>query len=255
MRGFKYVFAVLAAVTLIVAGAGFTSAAVRAGSMMGGDGTNGEGRGSAGKNGMGSMGSMMERGGASDMQAMGSFDKDKPFDLQFIDQMTMHHEGAIMSAKSMISDSKRPGLRKLAADIEKSQSGQIKQMQEFRKQWYPGAKQTSGMPPGAMSGMMGGDSMQAMMGASMQDVMGGEMTDTMFLRMMIPHHQMAVDMAEKALKDAEHPELKNLAKTIRDEQTAEIKLMQGYLKDIEKDGGGMGSMMDGGGMSMDTNNK
>lgn len=233
----KYMVPILAVLAILLAGVGAAYAGGRttawngqgmmggAGSMMGGDS-----RGFAGENGMISM---MERGGASDMQAMGSFDKDKPFDLQFIDQMTMHHEGAIMSAKSMIGDSKRPELRKLAANIEESQSEQIKQMQQFREQWYPDAKLTSGMPPGMMNQMMGGGQMEKMMGGSMQEVMGADNTDEMFLEMMIPHHQMAVDMAAKALKDAENPEIKQLAQKIKDEQSAEIKLMQGYLKEIE----------------------
>jgi len=169
------------------------------------------------------MGSMMSGGGM-----MGSFDEDRPFDLQFIDGMTMHHEGAIMSSKHMISDSKRPELRELAEDIEESQSGQIDQMQEWRDEWYPDAGQTSGMPAGMMEGMMEG-----MMGGSMQEMMGGDATDEMFLRMMIPHHQMAVDMSEKALDEAEHPELENLARKIINEQTAEIELMKGYLEEIE----------------------
>ena len=182
----------------------------------------------------GDMGSMM--GGQGGGQMMGSFDENKPFDLQFIDQMAMHHEGAIMSSKHMIGDSERPELRKLAADIEKSQSEQIKQMQGFREEWYADAEQTSGMPAGMMDEMMGdGSMMEDMMGGSMQEVMGGDVTDEMFLKMMIPHHQMAVDMANRALDgSAEHPELAELAQKIRDEQSAEIELMKGYLEDIEK---------------------
>ncbi|MDQ3638314.1 MAG: DUF305 domain-containing protein, partial [Actinomycetota bacterium] len=84
-------------------------------------------------------------------------------------------------------------------------------------------------------------------GGSMQEMMGGNATDEMFLRMMIPHHQMAVDMAEQALEEAEHPELEELAQTIIDEQTAEIELMQGYLDEIEASTGGQeGPNMDAG---------
>jgi uncharacterized protein (DUF305 family) len=178
------------------------------------------------------MGSMMNGGGM-----MGSFDEDRPFDLQFVDQMTMHHEGAIMSSEHMISDSKRPELRELAENIEESQSEQIDRMQEWRDEWHPDAEQTSGMPAGMMDEMMdemmGDGMMERMMGGSMQEMMGGGATDEMFLRMMIPHHEMAVDMSEKALEEAEHPELKDLARKIIDEQTAEIELMEGYLKEIE----------------------
>ena len=83
--------------------------------------------------------------------------------------------------------------------------------------------------------MMNGDTMQDMMGSSsMQEMMGTDATDTMFLRMMIPHHQAAVDMSEQALDKAEHPELKELAQTIIDEQSAEIEQMRGYLAEIER---------------------
>jgi uncharacterized protein (DUF305 family) len=238
MHKYRYLLAGLALVTLIVAGIGFTSVAVQAGSRMAGSAADGSGMGSMmGGNetgsmmGGGGMGSMM---GGGNMQPMGSFDEEKPFDLQFIDQMIMHHEGAIMSSEHMISDSKRPELRKLADNIEKSQSEQIDQMQAWRKEWYPNAERTFGMmDPTRMEKMMGGGEMENMMGGSMQEMMGGDATDEMFLRMMIPHHQMAVDMSEKALKEAEHPKLKDLARQIKDEQSAEIELMQGYLDKIE----------------------
>ena len=104
-------------------------------------------------------------------------------------------------------------------------------MQEWRQEWYPDAEQLSDMPTGMMSNGM----MQGMMGASsMQQMMGGDATDAMFLRMMIPHHQMAVDVSEQALARAEHPELQELAQTIIDEQSAEIEQMQGYLDEIER---------------------
>ncbi len=231
MRKIRYLVVALAMVALLLAGAGITSAAVQFGSMMSGGAMDGR------DGGMGSMmsmmddendmGSMMNGGGM-----MGSFDEDRPFDLQFVDQMTMHHEGAIMSSEHMISDSKRPELRELAENIEESQSEQIDRMQEWRDEWYPDAEQTSGMPAGMMDEMMGDGMMERMMGGSMQEMMGGA-TDEMFLRMMIPHHEMAVDMSEKALEEAEHPELKDLARKIIDEQTAEIELMEGYLKEIE----------------------
>jgi len=103
-------------------------------------------------------------------------------------------------------------------------------MQEWRDEWYPDAEQTSGMP----AGMMDDGMMEQMMGGSMQEMMGGDATDEMFLRMMIPHHQMAVEMSEKALDETDHPELKNLARKIIDEQRAEIELMEVYLKEIER---------------------
>ena len=229
----KYLTVSLALAVLLLAGVGVTLAYGQMGSMMGDQGTSGgqtDGGMMGGQDGSGT-GSMMNGEGMSGSQMMGSFNEEQPFDLQFIDQMTMHHEGAIMSSEHMISDSERPELRELAANIEESQSEQIKQMQDFREEWYPDAEQTSGMPAGMMDEMMCDGMMENMMGGSMQEMMGGDETDEMFLRMMIPHHQMAVDMSEKALEEAEHTELKDLAQKIKDEQSAEIGLMEGYLED------------------------
>ena len=172
--------------------------------------------------------SMMNGGDMMSSQMMGSFDEEgKPFDLQFIDKMIPHHQGALMSSEHMISNSKRPEIRQLYENIQKSQSEQIEQMQEWRKEWYPDAGQLPGMMGDGQTGSMMGS---GMMEGSMQGMMGGNALDTMFLKMMIPHHQMAVDMSEEALSKAEHPELRNLAQEIRDEQSAEIELMQEYLQ-------------------------
>jgi uncharacterized protein (DUF305 family) len=172
-----------------------------------------------------------EASGVANSQTMGSFDEERPFDLQFIDQMIVHHQGAIMSSEHMIADSERPELRQLAENIQRSQSEQIEQMRAWREQWYPDAEPTSEMMDSTqMEGMMGEGHMQ-------EEMMGGDTTDSMFLRMMIPHHQSAIDMSEQALERAEHPELRELAQQIIDEQTAEIGLMEGYLEEIEASGG------------------
>ncbi|MDP9478979.1 MAG: DUF305 domain-containing protein [Actinomycetota bacterium] len=247
----KLLVAGLAAAALLTVGAGAVYA--QGGFMISGNGAESEvdGGGMDGMMNGGKMGSMMGGQGADGMGSMmgngegmdsmmngqgmmGSFDEKRPFDLQFIDQMIMHHEGAIMSSEHMISDSKRPELRKLAEEIRESQSEQVEQMKAMREQWYPDAERTFGMmDPTRMEEMMG----DGMMGGSMREMMGGDATDEMFLEMMIPHHQMAVDMSEKALEEAEHPKLKDLARKIEDEQTAEIELMEGYLEEIENSDG------------------
>lgn len=164
----------------------------------------------------GSMGGMM--GG----QPMGSFDSDQAFDLQFIDQMTTHHQGAVVSAANMISESRRPKLRELADEIVTEQTAQIRQMRTWRKQWYPQAPNTfGGMPDQPLDGMGN------MMGSS------GTQRDEMFLQMMIPHHQLAIDTARKALTRAEHRKLKELSHDIIADQSDEIRRMQRYLATTE----------------------
>jgi uncharacterized protein (DUF305 family) len=152
----------------------------------------------------------------------------QPFDQRFLDQMIMHHQGAVMSTQMMIADSARPELRDLAQRIITAQQREITQMQQRRSDWY-GATSTGTMPGMVNSGMMGAgmmyrDQMRQMMGANAD-------FDRMFLQMMIPHHQGAITMAQQALALAEHPEIKTLAQSIVTTQQNEITEMQGYLRD------------------------
>ena len=55
--------------------------------------------------------------------------------------------------------------------------------------------------------------------------------DIMFLQMMIPHHQQAIDMSNLALKISKNAELLDLAEVIIRDQTAEIIQMKQWLKD------------------------
>ena len=53
--------------------------------------------------------------------------------------------------------------------------------------------------------------------------------DIMFLQMMIPHHQQAIDMSNLALKISSNEELRSLATKIATDQAAEIVQMQNWL--------------------------
>ena len=59
--------------------------------------------------------------------------------------------------------------------------------------------------------------------------------DVMFLQMMIPHHQQAIDISDLALTKSADAQLLALAKDIRDEQAAEIVKMKSWLKDAGAD--------------------
>ncbi len=184
-----------------------------------------------GMSGMDGGGMSMMDGGMSMMDGpqgapMGEFSDEQPFDLQFIDQMTMHHQGALMSTEMMIADSDRPELRDLAAAIETSQTAQIEQMQTWRSEWYGDLPSSAGgMDSAQMEQMMSGEAM-----SGMPDMMG-EAGEDMYLQMMIVHHQMGVDMAETAVARSERPEIRQLAQDIADEQSAQILLMREYLAD------------------------
>ena len=53
--------------------------------------------------------------------------------------------------------------------------------------------------------------------------------DVDFVRNMIPHHQMAVDMAEKELKNGKSEEIRDMAEKIKSDQKKEIDDMQVWL--------------------------
>jgi uncharacterized protein (DUF305 family) len=61
-------------------------------------------------------------------------------------------------------------------------------------------------------------------GMAKQMVMeNGEYSDKAFIDAMVPHHQGAIEMAEVALKNAEHVEIKQLSQNIISTQEAEIE--------------------------------
>lgn len=83
--------------------------------------------------------------------------------------------------------------------------GQMKKEGEPAKESMKGMDHGSG---GTASGML------------MED---GRYSDRRFIDAMVPHHEGAVEMAEVAMKNAEHDEIKRLAEEIVSAQEAEIK--------------------------------
>src|SRR5690349_13182868 len=58
-------------------------------------------------------------------------------------------------------------------------------------------------------------------------------TDVDFARLMLPHHQAAIDMAKTQLLYGKDPQMRRLAQEIITEQQLEIELMQRWLKQRE----------------------
>jgi uncharacterized protein (DUF305 family) len=90
-----------------------------------------------------------------------------------------------------------------------------------------------GAGAGTMTGGGGhhGDAMRAAM-QGMQHGMDVPMSgdpDVDFARMMIPHHQGAVDMARAQLESGKDPELRRLAQKIIEDQEREIAILRGWL--------------------------
>ena len=145
-----------------------------------------------------------------------------PYDLQFIDTMTQHHQGAIEMAQIALKKSSNAELKTFAQRIIDDQQKEIAQMKEWSDKWFAGKPPAINME---MSGMK--DSMKMMTGDGMKrmETMNGKEFDSMFLDMMTPHHVGAVTMAKEASTKAEKPEIRTLAGKIIEAQEAEIKEM------------------------------
>jgi uncharacterized protein (DUF305 family) len=70
------------------------------------------------------------------------------------------------------------------------------------------------------------DKMHMAMGA----VVRSGNSDVDFVRLMLPHHQAAVDMAKTQLLNGKDPKIRRLAQEIITDQQSEIELMQLWLK-------------------------
>ena len=165
-----------------------------------------------------------------------------PFDQQFIDSMTPHHQSALMMAQMAVTKAQLPEVKRLARGIIADQKKEIAQMQAWRKAWYPKAAAPMNHSMGDMkpSMKMSGDKMTMpgeMMGLPMKGEMDmgklrnakGRMFDKMFLQMMIPHHAGAIMMAQEALDVTARPQLRKMSHAIISSQAREIGLMQGIL--------------------------
>ncbi len=146
----------------------------------------------------------------------------QPYDLQFIDTMTHHHQAAVDMAKMALAKTSNEELKKFAQKIINDQTKEIGQMKDWRDKWFAGKPMAMNME---MPGMMGSMKMMSADGMKKMEVMSGKEYDTMFLDMMTPHHAGAITMAKEALTKAEHPEIKTLSNQIIKAQEAEIKQM------------------------------
>lgn len=154
----------------------------------------------------------------------------QPYDLQFIDSMIHHHEGAISMSEMALTKATRPELKSFAQKIIEDQKAEISKMKAWREEWYRGKTSALNMEmPGMKMGKMMDEAHTKEMGA-----MQGKAFDLHFIDMMVPHHEGAVEMAKLAIQKAEHKEIKDLAQKSIDAQQGEIKKMQAWKSDWSK---------------------
>lgn len=155
-------------------------------------------------------------------------------DKHFIEQMVPHHENAVEMAQLALERSKKMEIKNLANTIIESQSKEIKDMQKWYANWYGGEIPKNSSPTGSGIGMMGGRSIMGKMMNNETDIdflKNAEDFDKTFIELMVPHHRIAIMMAQMLELGTNKPELKQLAKDIIESQSREIKEMQEwYLK-------------------------
>jgi uncharacterized protein (DUF305 family) len=150
-------------------------------------------------------------------------------DRHFIEQMIPHHEDAVGMAELALVKAEHPELRQLAENIRKNQSQEIAQMRAWYESWYdveapkPGTGfQGSGMGMMGM-GMMGG-------GTDLEVLEVARPFDQEFINQMMPHHQMALMMAQMVLSGSDRKEIQDLARSIIQTQSAEIEQMRSWYR-------------------------
>lgn len=140
-------------------------------------------------------------------------------DAMFVNGMIPHHQAAIDMAELAQENADHAQIKELADDIITSQSAEIKQMNEMK----------ADLPDTRASAMS--QSMMDSMNGDVDDVRGAQNFDKAFLLAMIPHHEMAVQMAQSVKSKGESEQVGSLAEAIIAAQQREIKEMRAWLKD------------------------
>ncbi|MEU7240222.1 DUF305 domain-containing protein [Streptomyces sparsogenes] len=145
-------------------------------------------------------------------------------DVTFAQQMIPHHRQAIAMADMAEEHASSSQVKAFAQKIQKEQKPEIQTMTGWLKAWGERVPHgMEGMGHNAMPGMMSDHDMHQMKSAS------GNAFDTMFLTMMIKHHQGAIDMAKTEKQHGAYGPAKKMAAGIVTTQTAEITQMRTML--------------------------
>lgn len=148
-------------------------------------------------------------------------------DLDFMQGMIPHHQGAIEMSKVVLQFGKDAEVKALAENVIKAQEGEI----AFMKSWLQ-KTDTSTLVASPEASKGNADAMNAMM--KNMTMTYSDNADVDYIKSMIPHHQGAIDMAKVALQHAKDPEVLKLAGEVVKAQEGEISFMRDWLKKLGK---------------------
>jgi len=155
---------------------------------------------------------------------------DMPYDLHFIDMMLGHHRQGIAMGRMAERKGSTAALRAFAKKTADEQEKELLELKKHRDHWYAGAPEMDHSQMMAQMHQKPGMSSHANMDmqgdiAKLQAATG-KAFDRLFLDMMVPHHQMAIDMSKEAVTKAEHAEIKEMARVGMLKQQKEITEMK-----------------------------
>ena len=146
-------------------------------------------------------------------------------DVDFARLMIPHHQGALDMADVEINYGKDQTVLALARRMSAAQQPEIDRLTAWQKAHSAPASIATNAATAAY-GAASDKMMNGMMGDSMAH--SGN-ADRDFVKIMIPHHQGAIDVANVELKYGSDPDLKALAQTVVTAQQAEIDEMTTWL--------------------------
>jgi len=147
-------------------------------------------------------------------------------DVEFVQGMIPHHEQAIEMAEIAL-DPKAGASAEVLALAERIRAGQdpeIDLMRGWLKVWgRPEMQDMPGHDMSSMDGMMTPEDMEKL------STLTGAAFDTLWLELMIAHHEGAVKMADIAKAGGKNADVRTLLDAVITAQTAEITEMKGLL--------------------------
>ena len=151
----------------------------------------------------------------------------------FARDMMVHHAQAVEMARVVEGKTNDPEMRSLAADMALTQQAQIGQMQGWLDVW--GLPPTGTEEPMAWMGHPTDGPMPGM--ATPQEIerlgeLPPDKADEMFLRLMIPHHEAAIPMAQAVMERSDNPVVDAFAEKVVASQRVEVRNMQQMLEDM-----------------------
>lgn len=149
-------------------------------------------------------------------------------DKHFIEQMIPHHDGAIAMANLALKKAEHSEIKTLAKEIIEAQNKEIVDMKNWYKIWF--GKNVSEGTTAMMGGMMSQSGMHMGGREDIEALNNASDFDREFIEQMIPHHQMAIMMAQMLQAGTDRSEMQLLAKNIIKSQSEEIQKMQGWYE-------------------------